>query len=98
MLLQGIKVGLAMTGSFCTIGKIVSEIEKLVSEGAEVFPILSNIVDEIDTRFGTAKDLKEKLKAITGKEPMTTIKEVEPIGPKGYLDVLVIAPCTGNTH
>ncbi|KNY25140.1 flavoprotein, partial [Pseudobacteroides cellulosolvens] len=98
MLLQGIKVGLAMTGSFCTIGKIVPEIEKLVSEGAEVFPILSNIVDEIDTRFGTAKDLKDKLKAITGKDPMTTIKEVEPIGPKGYLDVLVIAPCTGNTH
>ncbi|HEY9061535.1 MAG TPA: flavoprotein [Pseudobacteroides sp.] len=98
MLLQGIKIGLAMTGSFCTIGKIVPEIEKMVAEGAEVFPILSSIVDQTDTRFGTAKDLKDKLKAATGKDSITTIKEAEPIGPKGYLDVLVIAPCTGNTH
>ncbi|MDP4183474.1 MAG: dipicolinate synthase subunit B [Bacillota bacterium] len=97
MLFQGLKIGFAITGSFCTISNVVSEIEKLVAEGAEVYPILSKIVDETDTRFGKAKDLKDKLKAITGKNPITTIPEAEPIGPKAYLDILVIAPCTGNT-
>jgi dipicolinate synthase subunit B len=97
MLFEGLKIGFAITGSFCTINKVVSEVEKLVKEGAEVYPILSNIVDECDTRFGTAKDLKDTLKTITGKDPISTIVGAEPIGPKSILDILVIAPCTGNT-
>lgn len=97
MLFEGIKIGFAITGSFCTINKVVSEAEKLVKEGAEVYPILSNIVDECDTRFGTAKDLKDTLKAITKRDPISTIVGAEPFGPKSILDILVIAPCTGNT-
>jgi len=97
MLFEGLKIGFAITGSFCTINKVVSEVEKLVKEGAEVYPILSNIVDECDTRFGTAKDLKDTLKTLTGKDPISTIVGAEPIGPKSILDILVIAPCTANT-
>lgn len=97
MLLEGKKVGIALTGSFCTFEKILPEIEKLVSEGAEVTVILSDSVDRLDTRFGCSEDLKNDLKKITGKDIITSIVDAEPIGPKSLLDVLVVAPCTGNS-
>ena len=97
MLLEGIKVGFALTGSFCTLGKVLPEIENMVQEGAEVFPIVSEVVDKFDTRFGTAEEWKDKLRKITGKDLINTIITAEPIGPKAIFDVLVVAPCTGNT-
>jgi dipicolinate synthase subunit B len=97
MLLDGIKVGFALTGSFCTFEKTLPEIEKLVKEGADVTAIISNSVDKYDTRFGYTNDLKTNLKQVTGKEIVSTIVGAEPIGPKALLDVLVVAPCTGNT-
>ncbi len=97
MLFEGLKIGFAITGSFCTISKVIPEVENIVKEGAEVYPILSNTVDEYDTRFGTAKDLKDILMLATKKEPISTIIEAEPIGPKSIFDILIIAPCTGNT-
>ncbi len=97
MLLEGVRVGFAITGSFCTFAKTIPQIEILVKEGADVLPIISESVDKYDTRFGTSDDLKKKLTLITGKKPISTIVEAEPIGPKGLLDILVIAPCTGNT-
>lgn len=65
--------------------------------GAEVLPIVSSEVATTDTRFGPASFWRSQLKAITGREPISTIEEAEPIGPQGLIDVLVIAPCTGNT-
>ena len=97
MLFKGLKVGFALTGSFCTFTKVVKEVENLANEGAEIFPIISDSVDKFDTRFGTAEELKTKLKALTGKNIISSIVEAEPIGPKSYLDILVVAPCTGNT-
>ena len=97
MLLQGIKVGFALTGSFCTFARIIPEIEKLAAEGADILPIMSETVEGTDTRFGKADEWKMKVEAITGKQIVKKITEAEPIGPKGLLDVLVVAPCTGNT-
>ncbi len=97
MLLEGVRVGYALTGSFCTFDKAIPQIEKLVNEGADVIPIISGAVDELDTRFGKAEDFKNDIQAITGKKPISTIVEAEPIGPRALLDILVIAPCTGNT-
>lgn len=97
MLLSGCKIGFVLTGSFCTFSKVVPEIEKLVNEGAEVYPVLSDSVNKSDTRFGKAEDLRQKLKTITGKDIISSITEAEPIGPKAFLDVLIVAPCTGNT-
>lgn len=97
MLLNGIKVGIAITGSFCTFETILVEIERLVNEGADVYPIMSYNANDFDTRFGLAEEWKEKIIKVTGKEIIATIQDAEPIGPKGYLDILVIAPCTGNT-
>ncbi|MGI6684804.1 MAG: dipicolinate synthase subunit B [Bacillota bacterium] len=98
MRLKGKKIGFALTGSHCTIEKTLLEIEKLIlKEGAEVYPIISDSIKCTDTRFGTADHLKNTLEKITNHAIISTIVEAEPIGPKKLLDVLVIAPCTGNT-
>lgn len=97
MRLAGKKVGVALTGSFCTIPEVLPEIEKVVVEGASVYPILSEKVATQNTRFGRAADIARRLEQMTGKEPVCTVQEVEPLGPGKVLDALVIAPCTGNT-
>jgi len=97
MLLKGVRVGFAITGSFCTFAKTIPQIQSLVNEGAEVLSIISESVNDFDTRFGMAEDLKNTLQLITGKKPINTIVDAEPIGPKALFDILVIAPCTGNT-
>jgi dipicolinate synthase subunit B len=97
MLLYGLKIGFALTGSFCTFNKVISEIGNIMAEGAEVYPIISDSVDKFDTRFGRAEDIKQKIISITGKNIISTIIDAEPIGPKSLLDILVVAPCTGNS-
>ena len=97
MTLKGLKIGIALTGSFCTIDKVLPQIEKIVKEGAEIFPIVSEAIHNFDTRFGKAKDLLEKLKELSGKKIISSIVEAEPIGPKSLVDIMVVVPCTGNT-
>lgn len=93
---EGISIGFAITGSFCTFEKIIPEVEKMVAEGAKVYPIFSTNAATLDTRFGKAADWVKKLEDITGNKSILTIPEAEPIGPKKLLDILVIAPCTGK--
>ena len=97
MLLQDKKIGFALTGSFCTFAKVMPELEKLISEGADIMPVISEAVDKYDTRFGKADEWKSRIEGITGKKIIKTIVDAEPIGPKSLLDILIIAPCTGNT-
>jgi dipicolinate synthase subunit B len=97
MSLRNKNIGIALTGSFCTFDKAFEEIEKLLAEDANVYPILSFNSQKIDSRFGKAEDFYKRLVELTGHEPITTIEDAEPIGPKSYLDVLAIIPCTGNT-
>ena len=97
MKLEGKNVGFAITGSFCTFDKILMELKRLTAEGANVIPILSTNAATMDTRFGTAADFLGKVEEITGNTPVLTIVDAEPLGPEGRLDILIIAPCTGNT-
>jgi len=97
MQLKGVKVGFAFTGSFCTFSKVMAEMEKLSAQGADITPIISYSVDKFDTKFGRADEWKNRIEAVTGKKLIRTIIDAEPIGPKGLLDILVVAPCTGNT-
>lgn len=91
------RVGFAMTGSFCTLSKVMTELENLRNQNADLVPIMSEMVWSTDTRFGKAKDFIDKVHTITGKEIIHDIRGAEPIGPKNLLDALIIAPCTGNT-
>ena len=91
------RVGFAVCGSFCTHEKVLKALEALTEIYETVIPIVSEISAFTDTRFGTSEDLLERLEDLTGNDVLLDIPSVEPIGPKGLLDVLVIAPCTGNT-
>lgn len=95
--MKGITAGFALCGSFCTIKKAVAQLKALKIEGVDIFPIMSPIVYTSDTRFGTAKDLIDEVEAVTNRKIITTVVEAEPIGPKKLLDLMIIAPCTGNT-
>ena len=97
MQLEGKKIGFAVCGSFCTFSKVMPQFVALRDAGAEVFPIMSEMAYTTDTRFGKSEDFKKYIKDVTGKEIINSVKGAEPIGPKAYLDALVIAPCTGNT-
>lgn len=90
-------IGFGITGSFCTHDKIKKEIQRLVDLGATVVPVYSYQAQQLDTRFGKAEAFLEDVTKLTGKQGIRTIQEAEPIGPKALLDVMVIAPCTGNT-
>ncbi|HZK86424.1 MAG TPA: dipicolinate synthase subunit B [Syntrophomonas sp.] len=95
--LAGVKVGVVLTGSHCTIGDTLPQIELLKAEGAEIYPILSNSVNEVDNRFYRVDDLKAALKKITSKPIINTIVGAEPIGPQKKLDIVLVMPATGNT-
>lgn len=97
MNLSNLKVGVAITGSFCTFDKIFGELQNLIDAGANVTTIFSFNAMSIDTRFGKADDFLERAYQITRNTPITTISSAEPIGPKKLFDILIIAPCTGNS-
>ena len=89
-------IGFALCGSFCTYSKVFPILE-LLCRDYTVIPIFSEAAYCIDSRFGTAKEHYTVATEICGREPLHTIAQVEPIGPKKLLDALIIAPCTGNT-
>ena len=90
-------IGYGITGSFCTFAQTRKEVIRLKEMGAKITPIFSFQTQTLDTRFGSAKEFVEGICEITDSEGIRTIHEAEPIGPNNYLDVMVIAPCTGNT-
>jgi len=94
--MEEIRLGFAMCGSFCTYDRVLRVLRTLTEE-YNVTPILSANSASTDTRFGTAEAYIKQITEITGRVPITTIRDAEPIGPKKLLDALVIAPCTGNT-
>jgi len=91
------KVGFILTGSFCTFSQVIPEIQHILDEGAEVIPIMSANAKNMDTKFGKAQDFIEQIEKMTNKKIIATIQTAEPIGPKQLTDIMLIAPCTGNT-
>lgn len=95
--LSGLKVGAAVCGSFCTFSRMFAALEELAAAGCELTPIMSHNAYSLDTRFGKAQEHAARLREITGREVICDITAAEPIGPKKMFDVLLVAPCTGNT-
>lgn len=94
---EPVTIGFAITGSFCTYQKILEILRKMADMNYNIIPIFSEKSSSLDNRFQKAADFVSQVQEITGNTGIFTIPEAEPIGPKGYLDALVIAPCTGNT-
>ncbi len=95
--MKNITLGYAFCGSFCTIKQSLSALKVLAAEDIKIKPIMSQTVYTNDTRFGTAADLINEVEAICGEKIIHDIVTAEPIGPKNLLDIIVVAPCTGNT-
>ena len=94
MLLVGKKIGFALTGAFYTFEKTISQISRIIEEGADVLPIMSFNSYNIDSKFGKSKDFIQRIEKITDKKIICTIEEAEPIGLKNLTDIMVIAPCS----
>lgn len=90
-------IGYAFTGSFCTLKRSLSEFGRLISEGYDLLPIMSENVYTTDTRFYKAEDFINEVESLSARPIVRTISEAEPLGPKTPLEYLIIAPCTGNT-
>ena len=97
MRFENLKIGFILTGSFCTFNKVIPVIKELKEMGADILPIMSYNAYNLDTKFGKASDFINEIELITEKEIIHTIQGAEPIGPKGLTDIMIIAPCTGNT-
>ena len=95
--MEKITLGYAMTGSFCTFDKSLKEMAGLVSLGYDILPIMSENAYSTSTRFGKARDIVTRVEDISGKSVIHTVTAAEPIGPKGLCDLMIVAPCTGNT-
>lgn len=95
--MKSIRVGFALTGSFCTFERAIKQIEYLISKGVRVLPIMSFNASYIDTRFGKARDFTKRIEELTGNKVIKTIEGAEPIGPQNLIDILIILPCSGNT-
>ena len=87
----------ALCGSFCSIDTVLPQIQRLTARGWQVMPVLSVSAATQDTRFGTAAELRARLEALTGRVPLDTLQQVEPLGPHKLADAMVIAPATGTT-
>ena len=90
-------IGYAMCGSFCTVQRSIKQMERLISEGYEIIPIMSEMLYSTDTRFGGCLDIRKKVEDLCKRKIIHTIVEAEPLGPTLCLDALVVSPCTGNT-
>lgn len=97
MKLKDKKIGFILTGSFCTFNKTIEQMENIKKQEADIVPIMSYNSYELDTKFGKAKEFIDKIENITGKNIIHTIQDAEPIGPKHLTDIMLIAPCSGNT-
>lgn len=88
-------VGFALTGSFCTFSRVFAVMQEMTEAGFDLYPILSYASSQEDTRFYSRDAVWQELERITGRRPLSTLPEVEPIGPKKLLDAYIIAPMTG---
>ena len=95
--LSGVKIGFAVTGSFCTFDEAFTQARLLRKMGAELIPVMSVNASSIDTRFGEARARVQELEEICGKPVIRTIEDAEPLGPGKLTDVMLVCPCTGNT-
>lgn len=94
MKLENKRVGFCLTGSFCTFKKTKEQMKKLIDEGAQIIPIMSEHAYELNTKFGEAKEHIQEIEEMTNRKIVHTIQEAEPIGPKNLTDILIVAPCS----
>lgn len=95
--MKNLTIGFGLCGSFCTISEATKQMQILIDSGINIIPIMSDIVYNTDNRFNKAQELRDFVEGICKNKIIHTVAGAEPIGPKKLLDILIVAPCTGNT-
>ncbi len=96
MQLKGFKIGYGFTGAYCVFHQVFPQLEALVTEGAEVVPVVSYQVAVTDSRYGSADDFLKKMKNTCGIDAIKTMADAELYNKQeAPLDMLIISPCTG---
>lgn len=95
--MENITFGFAICGSFCTFSNAIEQMKNIAQAGYQILPIMSQNAYSTDTRFGRASDFIQEIEEICGRKIIKSIVEAEPIGPKKMVDLMIVAPCTGNT-
>lgn len=95
--MEGQRIGIGLTGSFCTIDQVIPIIQELKASGYTVIPIVSHNLQTVDTRFGSSAHFLSEIERCAQYKPITSMIEAEGLGPKTPLDALVIAPMTGTS-
>lgn len=90
-------IGYAFCGSFCTLEQSLEALRRMSHSGHEIQPVMSEITYETDTRFFAKEVFRSKVRELTGRQIIHTVKDAEPLGPTSPLSAMIIAPCTGNT-
>lgn len=98
MRLKGRQIGFALPEGHFSMPAILAEVKKLVSAGADVYPLFLATSDrpEKDEQFLYTKKMLEE---ITGRELLTTSlaeEAGEAAAQDIIFDIMVIAPCPGN--
>lgn len=91
------KIGYCITASHCTFGRSLEVLRQLKARGYDIVPIMSENAYYRDTRFFIAEEFSREVEAICARSVIHTVADAEPLGPRYPLDLLVVAPCTGNT-
>jgi len=97
--LEQARAGIGLTGSFCTFSCVFEGLEKIKKDcpGLDLTFVLSHHVQILPNRFCSPEETLTHVGKLSEREPVRTIPDAEPLGPKNLLDIFVIAPCTGNT-
>ena len=90
-------IGYAFCGSFCTLSQSLESLKSMSRAGYEIQPVMSEITYESDTRFFAKETFRSRVRELTGRQIIHTVKDAEPLGPASPLSAMIIAPCTGNT-
>ncbi|MCL2446289.1 MAG: dipicolinate synthase subunit B [Oscillospiraceae bacterium] len=93
------KVGIGLTGSFCTFEAVFNALQQLRDDCPDMLLqfVLSYHTQQVHNRFSPPENTLQRCAALSKSPPILTIDAAEPVGPKRLLDIFVIAPCTGNT-
>ena len=97
MELKNKNIVFCLTGSFCNFKNTMLQMKELVKVKANVIPIMSYTAYKLDTKFGIAKDYIKQIEELTGKEIIHTITDTKQLEYKNITDIMIIAPCTGNS-
>ena len=91
-MLKNKKIGFLLTGEFSCFPLVIPKIRELINMGAIVVPIMS-----YNARLRQLQEFIAEIEQISSRKIISTIEEAETIGIKHLTDIIVVAPCNGNT-